>query len=51
MEFLGEETDNNVGEFSQYFEATSSGFIQGGKRRKPVYIIDLLSVHETVAND
>ena len=51
MESLDEDTDNTLGDFLQYFEATWLGVVQRGRRRRPKFEAELWSVHERTLND
>ena len=51
MESFDEETDEILGEFLQYFEATWLDIIPSGRKWNPVFEISLWSVHEGVQND
>ena len=48
---LDPETDELLGDFLVYFETTWIGINQRGRRRRPLYDIDLWNVHDRVQDD
>ena len=48
---LDPETDELLGDFLVYFETTWIGIVQRGRRRRPLFDIDLWNVHDRVENN